>query len=231
MRIKGLIRIMAGVLGVCIMPTQADVADVFAGAAATYGTDTVATMYSATQTVGLATFQISIDVDPLAGGGVRSLGDSSWGIDSTGETGGNRFTFDGATGESVDSIANIQVINFDAGGGSLTLGDITDLSFKSITIKDGQHSNDRVKIIAGGVTNAAVGLKMSSASEAVDLQLLAGSSLVSSFTVENGTTAGSNRWGVNSVQVSYNTIPEPATLGMIGVCGVGVLFIRRRFMM
>jgi len=206
------------------------VTDVVATSATNYGTDNVATMFSAVQTVGMATFQISIDVDPMAGSRIRSLGSSIWGIDSPVESGGTRFTFDGsvgASGESVDNIDNIQVVNFNANGGSLTAGDITDLSFKSITIVDGNNNPDRVKIVAGGMENAANGLQMSGSPVAVDLQFLAGSPLVSEFTVANGTSGVSNRFAVASIQVAFSAIPEPSSFAMFAL-GLAGLFVRRR---
>ncbi|VGO19742.1 Ig domain-containing protein [Pontiella sulfatireligans] len=186
-----------------------------------YGSNTVATLVSDVLTApdGLATYQIAFDVDPMEGGSIRSgsgTGDTtpqSWGIDS-GESSGARFTFDGgigASGQYVDSIANLRVTNFSANGSSLTVAEITNLSFKSIVIADGQHSSDRVKIAAGGVTNAANGLKMSASPATNDLQTLAGSTSVTGFTVANGTTNSGNRWAVNSIEVEVDIGESVAT--------------------
>ena len=190
--------------------------DIYAGSATTYGANNVATMISETQTFGLATFQLSIDVDPMAGGGVRSLGNTAWGIDS-GESGGSRFTFDGGVGTSgqfVEGINNIQIINFNANGGGATSSDIANLSFISITILDAHNGGDLVKVVAGGVSKE---IKLKNASEAIDLQALAGTTAVSNFSIGNANNNAGNRLSVSHITVSYSSkgVPEPSILALL----------------
>ncbi|MGJ8642285.1 MAG: Ig domain-containing protein [Luteolibacter sp.] len=186
--------------------------DVVAANDTDYGTNAVATMYSAVLTApdGLATFRIAIDVDPMAEGSVTCDSGGLWGIKSGTSPVGWWNTFDGSLAESVDSVSNIQIVDFDANGGTLGIGDFTVLSFKSIIVRNGNNNPDRVKVVAGGIANATGGLKMSSDPETIDLQALAGSSAVSSFTLANGNVGNSSdRWNIESVQVEY-TINIPS---------------------
>lgn len=187
-------------------------ADIFAAANTNYGTDVVATMYSAVQTApdGLATFRIAIGVDPMAGTSITSQSEGLWGINSGEPADGWWSTFDGSLSQAVDSISNIHVVDFNANGGDLSINDFTAFSFKLVTVRFAQHGPDRVKVVAGGVANDPGGLKMASDPATIDLHALAGSDAVSSFTLANGNLGNaSDRWNVESVQVEY-TIQMPA---------------------
>ncbi|MGJ8634933.1 MAG: Ig domain-containing protein [Luteolibacter sp.] len=185
--------------------------DIIATDDTNYGTDNIATMYSAVQTApdGLATYRLSIDVDPMAGTSITSGSDGLWGINSNEGASGWWSTFDGSLSQFVDSVSNIQIVDFNANGGELSVDDFTALSFKSVTMRNANNSADRVKVVAGGVTNSEGGLKMSSDPAVIDLQALAGATPVSSFTLANGSAgSSSDRWNVSSVQVEY-TIQFP----------------------
>ena len=187
-------------------------ADVFAVANTNYGTDAVATMYSAVQTApdGLATYRIAISVDPMAGTSITSQSEGLWGINSgEGQGSGWYSTFDGLYSQSVDSISNIQVVDFNANGGGLTIDDFTGLSFKSVAMRNAQHGPDRVKVVAGAVSVTYTGGNLATDPATIDLQAIAGTT-VSSFTLENGNIGNtSDRWNVESVQVEY-TIELPS---------------------
>ena len=182
-----------------------------------YGTDAIATMFSEVQTApdGLATFRIAISVDPKEGTAINSDGAPLWGINS-GE--GNTTlwtTFEGTQSESVDSIADIRVVDFNPNGGSLTTDIFTDLSFTTITVRNGANARDRVKVTAGGVENSPGGVTLPSDPAIIDLQGLAGTPIVSSFSLANGNIGNSrDRWNVESVGVEYTTrivpVDEPA---------------------
>ncbi|MDF7799542.1 hypothetical protein P4C99_08700 [Pontiellaceae bacterium B1224] len=204
-------------------PVQTSV-QILATANTSYGTDVVATLYSAVQTApdGLATFRIAIDVDPMEGTSITSGPGSEWGINAGEANSGWWTTFDGSLTQSVDSVSNIRIVDFSANGGDLTRGDFTDLSFQSVAVLDGQHSADRVKIIAGGVTNAAGGIKMASSPETIDLQTLAESASVPGFILGNGNLNSKNRWTVGSIDVSY-AVNVPAADGYTAwVSGFGL---------
>ncbi|MDB4199495.1 Ig domain-containing protein, partial [Polaribacter sp.] len=100
---------------------------IIAEASTNYGINTVATMYSAVQTApdGLATFRISIDVTPPSGQAIISgisggdATENSWGIgDGTDEN--QNDVFRGLENEWTESINNIQIVDFQNNGGTLT---------------------------------------------------------------------------------------------------------------
>ncbi|VGO19744.1 hypothetical protein [Pontiella sulfatireligans] len=184
-----------------------------AAATTNYGTDAVAPMVSAVQSYGAATFQIAFDVVPMSGTSIRS-GDgggsttgNSWGVYSPGELGNHMMIFKGDADESVEGIANLRVTNFNASGSSLTLENITDLSFKSVTIADSQSPNDRVVVVANGVTNNPGGTKQATNPFVFDLETLAGSASVSNFSLAVGNASTTDKWSVNSIEVSYIVVP------------------------
>ncbi|MDF7806355.1 hypothetical protein P4E94_02825 [Pontiellaceae bacterium B12219] len=192
-----------GVAAICAV---ADVMNVQIQAVANtnYGTDTVAILYSPVQSYGPATFRVAIRVDPMAGTSITSGSSGEWGINSGEANNGWWPSFDGSLTQSVDSVSNIEIVDFNANGSGLTVTDITNRSFKSVMIVNGQHAADRVRITAGGVTNDAVGIKMLSSPATNDLQTLSGSASVSSFTIANGTTAANNRWSVSGIEVELD---------------------------
>ncbi|MDF7799347.1 Ig domain-containing protein [Pontiellaceae bacterium B1224] len=184
-------------------------ANVFAVANHNYGTDNVATMVSDLQTApdGLATFNIALDVTPMAGTGIRSgtAGNSqpvtSWGVNTVGSTSPDNQIFKGSENESV-VIGNIRISNFDANGGMLSAGDFSDLSFEFISIANGQSSGDRVLAVVNGVTNSTGGVKMSNNSADYDLRIL-GYIPITNVVLAVGNDLTTCKWAVNSIQVKY----------------------------
>ena len=60
----------------------------------------------------------------------------------------------GGPGDAVESIGNVRIVNFNNGGGILTERNIKNISFKSITIADGQSGGkDSVYVTVGSVNN------------------------------------------------------------------------------
>jgi hypothetical protein len=98
----------------------------------------------------------------------------------------------------------LRVTNFCANGESLTLDDITDLSFSSVTISDAQSSGkDSVYVIANSVSNNLG--KLAAQVNPVDLEALSGvSAPVSEFSLGTSTTSIYNKWSVNSIEVAYS---------------------------
>ncbi|MGJ8650351.1 MAG: hypothetical protein ACSHX4_08320 [Opitutaceae bacterium] len=186
-------------------------ADIVAEASVDYGTDAVAIMYSPVLTAPdqLATFRIAINVDPMAGASIVSLASGTWGIKSGVADVTRDTTFDGSLGESVDSISNIHVVDFNANGGGLTINSISDLSFQSVAVYSANHGRDRVQVAAGGNTTNYTGTALATSPATIDLQALAGSTAVSSFTIANGSANDANRWNVGSIQVNF-TIQMPS---------------------
>jgi hypothetical protein len=190
---------------------------ILAAANNNYGTDAVATMLSDVQTAydGLATFQLSIDVVPGSGTAIRSgngggaTTSQSWGIFSEDETDNARYIFNGDEGEFAESIGNIQIVNFNDGGGNLLVGAIRNVSFQSVTIADAQSGGkDSVYVAVGAVTNDLSDL--GSNNQAIKLEALSGvSSPVTQFSLGTSTTNALNKWSVNSIDVKYSMLgPE-----------------------
>jgi hypothetical protein len=188
-----------------------------------YGTDAVATLFSAVQTNGAATFQIAIDVIPMDGTSITSAG-GLWGINAEEGAGGWWNTFDGSLTQSVDSVANIRVVSFNANGGGLTLDDFSDFSFKSVSVYNANNSADRVAVVAGDVANAVGGLKMDYSPATIDLQTLAGSACVSSFTLANGNLGNAkDRWNIGGIQVEYSIRTSSGESYTAWVSGYGLM--------
>ncbi|MDB4199482.1 putative Ig domain-containing protein, partial [Polaribacter sp.] len=109
-----------------------------------YGINTTAVMFSEELTAsdGLATFKVSIDVIPpsnkavisgISGGTATT---KSWGL-GDGTDANQDDIFRGMDSEWVENINNIQIIDFNANGGTLTSDNIS-ANFKSVTIVNAQ---------------------------------------------------------------------------------------------
>ncbi|MDF7799348.1 acetylxylan esterase [Pontiellaceae bacterium B1224] len=203
--------------------------EIYATSNTDYGSNTTATMISSVLTAGSATFQIAFDVVPMVGTSIRS-GDGggsttskSWGIFSSGETGNPRLNFNGNAGEYVERIANLRVTNFNANGSGLASEDITDLSFRTITIADAQSSQDRVVVAANGVTNNASGEKLASNPFVYDLETLAGSAMVTNCSLAVGNASTTDKWSVNSIRVGYSVQPFSGNPFLVWVSDYGLI--------
>jgi hypothetical protein len=181
---------------------------IFAVANTNYGIDSVATLLSPVLTAPdeTATFQIAFDVTPMAGGSIQSGtsgGDSldtSWGI-------GSDHLFKGSDSNGVDGITNLRVTNFYANGGSLSTGDISDLSFEYAAIDNGQSTEDRVLAVVNGVTNSVGGVKMRDNPADLDLKYL-GYIPATHVVLAVGNDSDTCKWSVRSIQVKY-TVGDP----------------------
>lgn len=176
---------------------------IFAEADTDYGIDEVAVMTSAVQTApdGLATFQIAIDVTPMAGGNVKS--GTSGGVSTTTSWGiGSDNIFKGSDAESIDSINNISVVNFQANGGELTVDQIQTLSFENVEIVNGQSPGDRIVLSANGVINSAGGVKAPSTPAQLSFNY-ASYDPINEVAINVGNSQTNNKWSVNNISVSY----------------------------
>uniref|UniRef100_UPI0040488960 T9SS type A sorting domain-containing protein n=1 Tax=Mariniflexile sp. TaxID=1979402 RepID=UPI0040488960 len=180
-------------------------AQIQATALTNYGIGQVATMISETQTApdGLATYKISIDVTPpndkavISGisGGIAT--EKSWGL-GDGTNPNSDYIFTGSDNEWVESINNIQVIDFNANGGSITTEDITAI-FKSITIINAQSTNDYVSLSVGGIISNPG--KSANQIEIIDLESETSSSNITDFAVGVGNTSSTNKWSIEAITV------------------------------
>ncbi|MGJ8592750.1 MAG: T9SS type A sorting domain-containing protein [Aquaticitalea sp.] len=171
-----------------------------------YGINTVAVMYSELQTApdGLATFRVSIDVTPpsdkavISGisGGTSTL--NSWGLgDGTDANSDDIFT--GSDNEWVESINNIQIIDFNANGGSTTLDEVGSI-FKSITIVNSQSTNDFVSLEVGTIISNPG--RSANQTESLDLEQESFMSDIIEFSVGTGNTSATNKWSVEGITVT-----------------------------
>jgi hypothetical protein len=190
-------------------------------ASTNYGTDVVATMLSAIQTSGAATFQVALDVVPISGTSIRSgAGGSddttpkSWGVFSTGESSPGFLIFSGDKGEAVEAINNLRVTNFTANGSSLTPSDITDLSFSFVTIIDAQSGGkDSVYVAIGSLTNDLSNL--SERITSIDIEALPGvTAPVTQFALGTSTMSSLNKWSVDGIGVAYSISGTPTAYSM-----------------
>ena len=180
--------------------------EVKAEASHNYGIDTVATLYSTVQTApdGLATYKVSVDITPTTGtaiisgvsGGTSTV--NSWAVgDGTSAT--NDDLFNGDAGEWVDSIANIQIIDFNANGGLLNASDII-ADFQGVTIVNAHSTNDGVSF-QSGETLVEYG-KLPTSTESVDLETMLALRDISTFSVGVSNEQAKNKWSVESISVN-----------------------------
>ncbi|MCK4920247.1 MAG: T9SS type A sorting domain-containing protein [Bacteroidales bacterium] len=185
-----------------------------AAAGTNYGIDTMATMISGIHTApdGLATFQMSIDVMPPAGEAIISGisgGDAtvnSWGIGDGTDVNQDPI-FRGSDQEWAESINNIQIVNFNANGGELSLTDFRNFSFDSLTIVNAQTGDrDAVAFVVNGdTTDLGIG-GISEKTETVSLVAIIGRDSITNFAigVGDGPQQAINKWAVEGIGVNYD---------------------------
>lgn len=173
-----------------------------------YGIDNTATMFSDIQTApdGLATYRISVAVSPPSGNaiisGISGGGASakSWGI-GDGTDSNQDYIFRGSDNEWVESIADIQIIDFNANGGNLSSEYIT-TNFKGITIINAQSSNDFVSIEVETIT-ANLG-SLTNPTETIDLREATYVDSITQFRIGTGNTSDTNKWSVENMMVAVS---------------------------
>ncbi|MGJ8762176.1 MAG: T9SS type A sorting domain-containing protein [Polaribacter sp.] len=188
--------------------SQLDPTDVQVKATAStnYGINTKAVMYSAVQTApdGLATYRISIDVTPTSDKAVISgisggpSTENSWGL-GDGTNGNSDDIFTGSDNEWVESINNIQIVDFKANGGSLNVDNFSGF-FKSITIVNAQSTNDFVSLKVG--TTAYNTGRLANKTEILDLELETSTNNITDFAIGIGNTSTTNKWSIEGINVA-----------------------------
>ena len=173
-----------------------------------YGLNTIANMISEEQTApdGLATFKVSIKVTPPAekavisgvSGGLAT--EKAWGL-GNGTDNNTDDLFYGSHNEWVESINSIEIMDFNANGGALTVESVTAF-FKSITIVNGQSSNDFVAFeINGDLIN--IGNLPDQVYE-VDLKSSTLINDITDFSIGTGNTSSTNKWSIEGVTVTLD---------------------------
>ena len=164
---------------------------------------------------GLATFRVSVDITPpsdkavISGisGGEATV--NSWGLgDGTNNNSDDIFT--GSDNEWVESINNIQFIDFNANGGSLSLDNFIGF-FKSITIVNAQSTNDFVSL---KVNNTVFDLGATANKiDLIDLELETSINNITDFAIGTGNTSATNKWAVEGIniviQISDTNLSNP----------------------
>ncbi|MGJ8744028.1 T9SS type A sorting domain-containing protein [Polaribacter sp.] len=177
-----------------------------ATASTNYGINTKAVMYSDVQTApdGLATYRISIDVTPTSDKAVISgvsggdATENSWGLgDGTNSNSDDIFT--GSDNEWVESINNIQIVDFNANGGSLTVDNFSGF-FKSITIVNAQSVNDFVSLIVDATTYNPG--RLANKLETLDLELETSTTNITDFAIGTGNDSATNKWSVEGINIA-----------------------------
>lgn len=171
-----------------------------------YGYEETAVLISEVQLApdSTATYRISADVIPQSGRSIVSSPDnSSWGVanDDQGTLNNKNYIFWANTADTV-SIGNLQVVDFSANGGDLTVNNINNLHFESINFKNsGSADKDAVGITAEGTSyNLA---NITSVELKDDLNT---SYYPIGFSLYNAESASSsaNKWSVGSIEVGVD---------------------------
>ena len=171
-----------------------------------YGVDQVATMVSDVITApdGLATFQVSIDVTPgrgksiLSGISGGSATTKSWGLGGDGRDATKKYLFYGLLADWV-SFGNIQVLNFKANGGALSLSDFAELAIDSITLVNAlSGGKDAVSYAVNGDTTKLGNLSISP--ETINVPNVKQFKLG----VGNSNDMNANKWAVEGIRVAYS---------------------------
>jgi len=214
-----------GMLCAAVMTTQAEPFEVsFApqhtGVQTVLGNPwTVTNSSDITASDSLATFRLSYDITASADVWLASQAppagmDGKWGIE------GGLLNSQISDGQWA-TIDNIQVVDFNANGGDMTAGDISNVSFKVVYYADattGGSSPDAGTIAANGTTNAWVDIDAGSqftghdpsGDGSVDLHLMTGSTQVDSFYIAGFSTNRSYRISNITVAGSFSD-PVPVT--------------------
>lgn len=196
-------------VAVFVLPVLREV-DLFATPNTNYGVSSTAVMVSDVLSAydGIATFKLAFDVTPQAGGTISSgasgglATNQSWGVFSPGEAGNQAAVFNGSAGDAISGIGNLRVVEFNANGGLLTVEDVLDLSFASVSIVNGQSpGKDSVGLSFLGLDHSLG--SMGASPFAIDLGELAEDAPVDSFSLFTASTGAKNKWSVDKVTVFF----------------------------
>ncbi len=170
-----------------------------------YGIDSVATMISEIQTApdGLATYQISIELTPSSGNAIVSGESSGASTEKSFAVGTtiNDNLFTGVDNEWISSINTINILNFNANGGTLTTENIS-ASFESVTVVNAQSTGDSVSF---GFDDLIITYgKAPSSNYTFDLELLTGGEAINSFAIGTENISTTNKWSIDGITVNVD---------------------------
>jgi hypothetical protein len=210
---------VAGAAQATVISTNLDLA-----ASGTYYDSEEATV-TTSLSYGTATFDVVYTLGASSTGTntfITSTG-SQLGVGSEVDLTTHYTTLEGEHSEGI-SFTGLSIVNFVANDSGITTNDITNLTFTSFSLNNTGNSGDYVGVSYTDYASdlASINLKnvgssttieLATYGETEDLYLLATSSA---------------RWAVTGVDISYEVIPEPATIGMLGLGAIVTFLIRKK---
>lgn len=170
-----------------------------------YGMNTKAVMVSDVQTApdDLATYRISIDVIPpsdkavISGISGGTSTENSWGLGDGTDTNQDDI-FRGSDNEWVENINNIQIVDFNANGGSFISDNIL-TSFKSVTIVNAQSTNDFISL-KFNENNSNIG-RLDNQTQEIDIETVLNTDSIQEFAIGAGNTEATNKWSIDGINI------------------------------
>ena len=154
--------------------------------------------------------------------GVVSAGDPNF---------GNNLTIDGDDEEQL-IISDLSISNFVAGSEGLTVADITNLQFSSLSFFNGTAANDGVAISTTAFDiNSLAGTTIITQPTDVDLSAVTGIATSDVIFIQSDTLQSNNRVSLSDVTVSFDdpsVVPEPSSTALIALGACGFLIRRKR---
>lgn len=148
-------------------------------------------------------------------------------IDANANNGGNGLAF-----------TNLTISNFMAGSVVQSVGDISNLQFDTLSVADAGDFRDRIFISwvdfdqnANNTNNGGLqGLVDGSGNYTFDLSALATqpAGLASEMYIEPSSGHANNELSISGLSVSYDLVPEPSSVALLGLGGVAALLRRRK---
>jgi hypothetical protein len=178
-----------------------------------------ATVILTSQSCKGATFEIAYTISCVATGANSFVGSSGSevGVGSAVDLENHYSTLEGDDGEGV-SFTGLSIVNFNANGSGLAIGDITDLKFIRLTLSNVKNNQDGVDISFSDFETETTSYNLNSVEDSVhtiDLTDLPNSGdAATELYIKPDNISSANRWSITGIEVEY-TVPESTTLGII----------------
>ncbi|MEP2775917.1 MAG: PEP-CTERM sorting domain-containing protein [Luteolibacter sp.] len=226
--------LMAGAAHAATTALNLAAAGNYSASGTTTTTETISTAVTVSTSVTIGTtgsFDIVYTLGSTGGANsfVNSTG-SQYGVGSDTDISAHYSTLEGSDAEGI-SFTGLTVTNFVAGDSGLTVGDITDLTFTTVSFNNVNNAQDGVNISFTSFGDAgAFNQNLSATGTPYTHDLTAQgnySAPATSLFLENDNAFGSNRWAIEGLEVFYN-IPEPSSTALVGLGFAGLLLRRKR---